>query len=119
MPDSIPAIVLDANHAALMFPKLTAEQIGRVALHGRVRSLRDGESLVEPGSPAVPFFVLRSGRIRVLRLTHQGEQLIVEHGPGAFTGEANTLLGRPPVTRMRAVEAGDAIELTREQMLAL
>jgi thioredoxin reductase (NADPH) len=119
MPDSIPAIVVDAGHAALMFPKLTAAQIGRVAAHGRVRSLREGDTLIEPGAATVPFFVLRSGRVNVLRLTQQGEQLIVEHGPGSFTGEANTLLGRPPMTRIRVVEAGDAIELTREQMLTL
>ena len=85
-----------------------------------MRPLSDGETLVEPGAAAVPFFVLRSGRVHVLlRLTPDGEQIVVTHGPGAFTGEANRLLGRPPMTRMRVLEAGEAVELTREQMLSL
>jgi thioredoxin reductase (NADPH) len=113
------AFPVSPEHARLMFPALTAEQIDRVAAHGRVRTLAGGETLVEPGAQAVPFFVLRSGRLQILRLTNAGEELVVTHGPGAFTGEANALLGRPPMTRMRVVEAGEAIELTREQMLSL
>jgi thioredoxin reductase (NADPH) len=113
------AFPVSDEHAALMFPALSVEQIDRVAAHGRVRPLEEGETLVEPGADAVPFFVLLSGRVQVLRLTHTGEQVVVTHGPGAFTGEANGLLGRPPMTRMRVVEAGEAVELTREQMLSL
>jgi thioredoxin reductase (NADPH) len=113
------AFPVSDEHAALLFPALSVEQIDRVAAHGRVRPLEEGETLVEPGADAVPFFVLRSGRVQVLRLTHAGEQVVVTHGPGAFTGEANGLLGRPPMTRMRVVEAGEGVELTREQMLSL
>src|SRR6185437_7901863 len=116
------AFPITQEHAQLMFPALTAAQIDRVAAHGRLRHLRDGDTLVEPGAAAVPFFVLRSGRVHVLRVLdalHGGEDLVVTHGPGAFTGEANALLGRPPMTRIRVIEAGEAIELTRAQMLSL
>jgi thioredoxin reductase (NADPH) len=116
---TIAAFPISPEQAVRMFPALTPAQIARVAAHGRVRALADGETLVEPGAAAVPFFVLKSGRIHVLRLTQAGEEIVVTHGPGAFTGEANGLLGRPPMTRMRVIEAGEAVELTRDEMLTL
>lgn len=80
------AVPISAEHAALMFPALSDEHI-------------------EP----VPFFVLERGRLDVFRIAESGEQLIVSHGPGAFTGEANMLLGRPSLMRTRAVSDGEAI----------
>jgi thioredoxin reductase (NADPH) len=113
-----PAFPVSAEHAAAMFPPLTPAQIARVAAHGRVRALEEGETLVEPGDvPA--FFVLESGRVEIRQVTHDGDHLVVTHGPGAFTGEANILLGRPSVSRMRVAERGRAIELGRDEMLTL
>ena len=104
----------------MMFPALTAEQIARVAAHGTPRTFVDGDVLVDPGAQHVPFFVIKRGRVDIRRVSGDGvEQLVVSHGPGAFTGEANMLLGRPSLMQMRAATSGDAIELTREQMLAL
>jgi thioredoxin reductase (NADPH) len=114
------AVPISAEHAALMFPALSEEQMARFAAHGGTRRrFRDGDVLVEPGHGSVPFFVLERGRLDVFRIAESGEQLIVSHGPGAFTGEANMLLGRPSLMRTRAVSDGEAIELTREQLLAL
>ncbi len=112
------AFPVSADHAEAMFPPLTPEQIARVAAHGRARTLTAGDTLAEPGGEAA-FFVLRSGRIDILQVTRHGEQLVVTHGPGAFTGEANMLLGRPTLSRMRVAESGEAIELDRQQMLTL
>ena len=119
MTETMPAFAVSAAQAALMFPSLTPEQMARVATHGRVRALREGEVLVEPGAAAAPFFAVRSGRVEILRSSEAGEQVIVRHGAGSVTGEANMLLGRPPVARARVAEAGEAVELSREQMLAL
>jgi hypothetical protein len=40
-----------------IFPKLTPEQIHRIAAHGRMRSVQPGEVLIEQGDTSVPFFV--------------------------------------------------------------
>ena len=40
------------------FPTLTLEQVERIAVHGRVRQIRPGEVLVQPGDQIVPFFVV-------------------------------------------------------------
>jgi thioredoxin reductase (NADPH) len=102
-----------------MFPALTPAQIARVATHGARRAFLRGDVLVEPGMQTVPFFVIEQGHLDVLRLCDDREELIVTHGPGGFTGEANLLLGRPALMRIRAASDGQAVALPRDQMLAL
>src|SRR3954467_2310782 len=106
------AFTVSPEHAALMFPDLNAEHLARIAAHGSMRSFRKGEVLIEAGDQHAPFFVVKAGAIEVLRVTETAETLIVQHGPGSFTGEANLLLGRPALMRGRAAEDGEAVELT-------
>ena len=102
-----------------VFPTLTAAQIARIAAHGRVRSIQRGEVLVEVGDKAVPFFVVKSGEIQIVRPSDATEKLIVVHGPGQFSGEATMISGRRALVRARASQTGEVIELDRERMLAL
>jgi thioredoxin reductase (NADPH) len=102
------------------FPVLTAAQIERVAARGHARQVQPGEMLFNAGDQAVPFLVLRAGHIEVVQPTpFGGETPIVVHGPGQFTGEANTLSGRRSLVIGRATEPAELIELDREQLLAL
>jgi thioredoxin reductase (NADPH) len=102
-----------------MFPTLTPAQVKRIAVHGRVRSIRPGEVLVEAGAQVVPFFVVTAGRVEVVRPSGSTETLVAVHGPGQFTGEVNMLSGRPALLRARASESSEVIELDHEQLLAL
>ncbi len=102
-----------------MFPTLTPEQVERIAAHGHLRQIRPGEVLVQPGDQIVPFFVVKAGGIEIVRPSSASETLVVLYGPGQFTGEVNMLSGRPALLRVRASEAGELIEVDREQLLAL
>jgi thioredoxin reductase (NADPH) len=105
---------------ALMFPTLTPAQIARVARHGHVRALAMAHSRGPPGHPAVPLFIIKAGRLDVVRVSACGEEtLVVIHGSGSFSGEANMLLGRPALMRVQVAEAGEAVELTRDEMLSM
>jgi thioredoxin reductase (NADPH) len=114
-----PTPLISPEHSARMFPTLTSAQIARIAAHGSRRLLRAGETLIESGDQPAPFFVVRSGRIDIVRVSDDTETLVTTHGAGAFTGEANLLLGRAALLRARVAEAGEAIELTREQLLGI
>jgi thioredoxin reductase (NADPH) len=107
------------SQAERLFPTLTSAQMARVAARGRRRTVARGEVLVEVGDKDVPFFVVVSGEIQVLRPTGATEILIVAHGPGQFSGEGNMITGRRAMARLRATEPGEVIELEREQLLAL
>jgi thioredoxin reductase (NADPH) len=110
---------MGASHEALMFPTLTPPQIERIAAHGRVRPAARGEILIEAGDSAVPFFVVKSGEIEIIRPSSLGDTLVVIHGPGKFTGEINLIQGRRSLTRARVSEPGEVVQLTREQLLSL
>jgi len=102
-----------------MFPTLTPAQIERIAAHGHARRVRSGEVLVQPGDQIVPFFVVTAGGVEIVRPSSASETLVVLYGPGQFTGEVNMLSGRPALLRVRGSQAGEVIEVDREQLLAL
>jgi thioredoxin reductase (NADPH) len=102
-----------------IFPKLTPAQIRRVAGQGHTRSVRPGQVLIEQGDRAVPFFVVISGEVEIVRPFGASETLVTVHGSGQFTGEVNTLSGRRSLFRARATEPSKVIELNHQQMLNL
>jgi thioredoxin reductase (NADPH) len=102
-----------------LFPTLTPEQIARIAAHGRRRAIASGDVLVAVGQRPVPFFVVLSGELQVLRPSAGTEALIVTHRAGQFTGEGTMLTGRRSLARTRVSEPGEVIELDREQLLGL
>ena len=102
-----------------VFPTLTREHVSRIASHGRHRSTTRGEILVEIGDGAVPVFVVLSGELEAVQPTDTGETLIVSLRAGQFSGEANLISGRRALVRLRVNEAGEVIQLDRDQFLAL
>ncbi len=119
-PDSAPAPPEEVSaRPERAFPTLTPQQIARVAAHGRRRPTTHGEVLVSVGDRMVPFFVVVSGNIEVLRSSGPADSVIVTHGPGQFSGETNMISGRRSIARLRVGIAGEVIELTRDQVLGL
>lgn len=111
-----PAAVHDPER---LFPRLTAAQIARLAELGRRRTVRSGEVLIQAGATVVPFFVVLTGRIEIVRPDGPLEVSIASHGPGQFTGEINMLSGRRSLFVARVSEPGELIELSREQLLSV
>src|SRR5262245_23995304 len=85
---------VSASHEALMFPTRSPGQIERIAAHGMARPIARGDVLIEAGEPIVPFFVVKSGEIHIIRPSSPGDVLVAIHGAGRFTGEGNLILGR-------------------------
>ena len=110
---------LTRSHVEQIFPKLTPAQICRIAARGRMRMVEHGEVLVEQGDSGVPFFVVVSGELEIVRPSGAVETLVTVHGSGQFTGEVNTLSGRRTLFRIRTIKPGKVIELDRQHMLAL
>jgi len=102
-----------------IFPTLTSEQLARVASKGTKRKMRGGDVLLEEGQAEFPMFVVTEGEVEVLRTTCDGEDIIVRHRQGQFTGEVNLLSGRRSLATIRATVDGEVIELSRDTVLAL
>src|SRR5437588_3917930 len=92
------------------FPTLTPAQVARVAAHGRVRRVDQGEVLVEAGEQTARFFVVTEGLIEIVRPVDTAEDAVALFRPGQFTGEVSMLSGRRGVGRLRAAAPGGGIE---------
>jgi thioredoxin reductase (NADPH) len=110
---------LTTSRIEKIFPKLTPDQIRRVAAQGHIRSVQHRQVLIEQGDRAAPFFVVITGEVEIVRPFGASETLITVHGPGEFTGEVNMLSGRRSLVRARATKPGEVIELDHQQMLNL
>jgi thioredoxin reductase (NADPH) len=108
-----------ASRISDVFPTLTAPQVKRLATHGRVRATTKDELLFMQGDQVVPFFVITAGKLEIVRPSSSGDTVVVVHGPGQFTGEANMLSGRRSLMTGRVVEAGEVIELSHESLIAV
>lgn len=110
---------LARSHIEQIFPKLTQSQIQRIGHYGYMRIVQPGEVLIDQGHSNVPFFILVSGQIEILRPSGSVETLITVHGPGEFTGEVNMISGRRAMFRARATKLSKVIEMNRQQMMVI
>src|SRR6266851_2695503 len=120
MSDTTPPVPSTTNSSDEdMFPTLTASQIARITAHGHTRYVQPGEVLVEAGSPTSRLFVVISAQIEIVQLKDETEEIVAVFRPGMFTGELTMLSGRRGLAQIRARDAGEVIEVDREQLLAL
>ena len=101
------------------FPTLTGEQIDRIRPLGRVRQVRKGDILFQPGDATVSFFVLLSGRMEIVQPAIEGERMIARHEPGEFTGEMTMISGHRSLVIGRVTEDGEFLELSGDNLRAL
>jgi thioredoxin reductase (NADPH) len=102
-----------------MFPTLTAEQMSRVAVHGRARHVEQGEVLVQAGEQTARLFVVIAGQIEIVHASEEKEETVAVFRPGTFTGEVTMLSGRRGLAEIRATQSGEVIEVDREELLSL
>ncbi len=101
------------------FPTLTAEQINRIRPLSKVRKVKVGEILFEPGDSDVPFFVILSGSLDIVQPDRRGERLIVKHEPGSFTGEITMISGRLSLARGRVSAPGEFLQISNQDLRTL
>ena len=109
MAEKTRGLPLTSSRAEQAFPTLTPSQIGRIAAHGRSRSVQTGEVLFEQGDSRISFFVVVSGELEVIRPSRLEETVVAVFGPGQFTGEVNTLSHRPALLQARVTKPGELV----------
>jgi thioredoxin reductase (NADPH) len=114
-----PTTPLLADVRAEAFPVLTAEQINRVRPLSKMRQVKAGEILFEPGDADVPFFVVLSGGMEIVQPDPHGERTIVKHAAGQFTGEMTTITGRLCLVRGRVTEGGEFLQMSNHDLRTL
>jgi thioredoxin reductase (NADPH) len=103
----------------LMFPRMSAKKLERLAELGTRRSFAAGETLYEQGQPDAPFLVIERGRVRVLDRKPGKDVWVAEADAGTFLGDIATFTGEPAIAECVADEPTDVIAFERSELRAM
>jgi CRP-like cAMP-binding protein len=72
-----------------LFSALSPDELRRVSAAAQTHTLSRGELLFKQGDPARRFFLVRSGNVKLYRLSHAGQEKVIGiMGPGRTFAEA-------------------------------
>ena len=118
--------MLEDLRKAYLFAQLDDVQLARVQAMSKAVSLSDGEALFEVGDEAKRFFLVRSGQIKLSRVSMQGNEKVIEVVPQGYTFAEALIFGerpRYPVrstaigrTEVIAIDSRKFVELLRESI---
>lgn len=87
-----------------LFEPLASKQKDLLLQKLRVESKMPGAVIVQEGDPADAFYLIRAGRVEVLRTDPQGNETLLQTlGPGEFFGEVALLLGVARTATVRSL----------------
>ncbi len=102
------------------FSEIPAADMAEVAAICGERRFAAGEALMRQGEPGECMFLIRTGRVRVIRRNELGAEIASFWlGPRQPVGEMALLTGEPRSADVIAEEAVEAVELRREAFAAL
>jgi thioredoxin reductase (NADPH) len=98
------------------FPRLSADQIARLAKQGHERAFNDGDILFEHGQEGVPFYVVLEGAVEIFQHTSLGPHVVTTHRERQFSGDVGQLSSRRSIASGRARGATRVIEVPRDHL---
>lgn len=112
--------ILQKIHETDFFKELSDEALAAVAAKATMRMFAPGEFMMRKGDPADSFFVILEGRLKIVTTDAKGDEIIINTvGPGESIGEMALLDERPRSAGVIALEAVEALEMTRDALFAL
>ncbi|MCW3066736.1 MAG: Thioredoxin-disulfide reductase [Solirubrobacterales bacterium] len=101
------------------FPRLSEEQIARLAEHGERRHVAPGDVLYREGDLNYDFFVILSGKVASIEGYGKENEVVAVHGPGRFLGELSLLTGEAALVSAVVQEPGEVLAIPAERLRAL
>ena len=102
------------------FAVLGEEELGRLAAHCVVRSLRKDELLFAEGDPCEGMYVIQSGAIKMFKMADTGrEQVLVIERAGSTVGELPVFDGGNLPASAAALEDSSLLFLPKREFLSL
>ena len=99
--------------------RLTERQIAQLRGHGEIRPTVAGEVLFREGGRVYDFFVIMSGRVRIVDHQAGVERHLAIGSPGDFIAELALLTGERPFTTAVVVEPGSVLAVPLDGLQAL
>lgn len=105
---------------SLLFSGLDASNLSEVVAISSQRSFAKGETIFSEGEPAVGFYLLASGTIKLCKISPDGREKVLHFAhPGETFAEAAFFGNGMYPAEARAVEAGAAIFFPRDSFMGL
>jgi CRP/FNR family cyclic AMP-dependent transcriptional regulator len=79
-------------------------------------SLSEGTTVFRQGEPGGSVYVIRAGKVRVLKETQGRRRVVTTLGPGDFFGEMAVVTGRPRSATVEVVEDADLIKVPASKL---
>ncbi|MEU4133024.1 FAD-dependent oxidoreductase [Streptomyces wuyuanensis] len=99
------------------YPRLSDDQLARLAERGRRRAVDAGDVLIREGERCETFYVVLSGSVAIVEgYGTPGERLLRVHGPGRFIGELGLLNGQVAFYTATVRDAGEVLALSMDQL---
>ena len=99
-----------------LFAAVHGEGLRRLADAAHQRVLHGGEWVFKEGETGEELFFVRSGRVEIVQVVDDGENILEEVGPGEHFGEVALIDDLPRAYSARAVEDSQLLSIGRSRM---
>ena len=103
----------------IAFPEFDSEQLDKIAKLSELVAFDTGDELISQGQKNYPFYVIKSGTIRIVERDSDRETQIATHGPGSFSGDVDMLTRRSSLFVAIANEPVEAYRLCGDRLRRL
>jgi len=79
-------------------------------------SLPEGTTVFRQGDPGGSLYVIRAGRVRVLKESHGRRRMVTTLGPGDFFGELAVMTGQPRSATVEVVEDAELLRVPADKL---
>jgi NTE family protein len=111
--------VIDFLASVPLFGELPRHLLEQIRTRCQSERLTAGEWLFRQEDKGEALFVVRSGRLEVIREVPAPAEVLVVAGPGAALGELSILSGRPRAASARAIRDCELLRLDRDALLEM
>jgi len=109
----------DTLATAPLFSELSRKDLKHLAAAAIVRNYKKGEAIVKEGENAVAFYIIRAGKVDIIRgRGSKSQKVLATLGPGEFFGEMALLDSYPRSASVVAKETTECVVLSRWDFIA-
>jgi putative nucleotidyltransferase with HDIG domain len=102
-----------------LFYSLSAAVLASIASKVQVKTYAAGDDIVQEGEIGDSFFLIKEGRVRVIKETDGSELVLSELGASEGFGEMSLLIDQPRSATVRAIGPTTALQLTKDDFSEL
>jgi len=109
----------DTLATAPLFSELSRKDLKHLAAAAIARNYKKGEAIVKEGENAVAFYIIRAGKVDIIRgKGSKSQKTLATLGPGEFFGEMALLDSYPRSASVVATEVTECLVLSRWDFIA-